>query len=143
MADILSASSWAHLVPKSDGPSLIRRVADSEFGIVLFGECVDVDKWNEHYGTPLWALSLNSSRYEELINQYTLSDEEKDELISNPMTKRALLEEIWEESFPLFIECDDDCSTRKTCSCCHEETSCGNYNEDREWVCEDCETTSS
>ena len=26
----------------------------------------------------------------------------------------------------------------KKCSCCSERSSCGNYNDDKEWVCEDC-----
>ena len=27
----------------------------------------------------------------------------------------------------------------KKCSCCEERSSCGAYNEDKEWICEDCE----
>jgi hypothetical protein len=36
-------------------------------------------------------------------------------------------------------EDEEEDSTRKTCSRCSEESSCGNYNDDKEWVCEDCD----
>ena len=35
---------------------------------------------------------------------------------------------------------EEDDSTRKTCSRCSEQSSCGNYNDDKEWVCEGCFT---
>jgi hypothetical protein len=30
-------------------------------------------------------------------------------------------------------------ATRKQCSVCSERSSCGNYNEDKKWICEGCE----
>lgn len=40
---------------------------------------------------------------------------------------------------------DDDESddTKKKCSICDERSSCGNYDEDRRWVCEDCADNNS
>lgn len=34
---------------------------------------------------------------------------------------------------------DEEDSTLKECKNCRNDSSCGNYNEDKEWICEDCE----
>jgi hypothetical protein len=48
--------------------------------------------------------------------------------------------EITEEDEEEDEEEEDEDSTRKTCSRCSEESSCGNYNDDKEWICEGCFT---
>ena len=78
--------------------------------------------------------------------------------IWDPKTGNALVEELepkydpeetmdWKRPDTTTIEEDSDDeeeeiaeedSTRKTCTQCKEDSSCGNYNSDHQWICEDC-----
>ena len=77
-------------------------------------------RWNElHY-------------YDADMKHHTLSPtcdyEDDDEAVKYPIDT-----EMWEDD----VMDDEDC-TRKTCAECNEEVSCGNYNEVKEFICEDC-----
>jgi hypothetical protein len=77
-------------------------------------------RWNElhYYDADMKVVTL----------QPTCDYQDNDEAVKWPLDT-----EMWEDD----VMDDEDC-TRKTCAECNEEVSCGNYNEVKQFICEDC-----